>query len=174
MWKKCKIWSCTQAEPLPRVSFSCDKCDKARRPPRCTLSHGPSLVTECELPLQGASVLRCKSIKVQVYQGASVSRCTAQRCNLSNIVRACVLPRSHASDTELVKCHLPVTPAGTWHARRLGAQPGLQKCKKEGSLGICIQCFSSLFFTTAKIIFVTANCMQGGGGRGMGRPKLTR
>ena len=70
MWKKCKIWSCTQAEPLPRVSFSCDKCDKARRPPRCTLSHGPSLVTECELPLQGASVLRCKSIKVQVYQGA--------------------------------------------------------------------------------------------------------
>ena len=117
---------------------------------------------------------RCKCIKVQEYQGASVSRCTAQRCNLSNIVRACVLPRSHASDTELVKCHLPVTPAGTWHARRLGAQPGLQKCKKEGSLGICIQCFSSLFFTTAKIIFVTANCMQGGGGRGMGRPKLTR
>ena len=125
MWKKCKIWSCTQAEPLPRVSFSCDKCDKARRPPRCTLSHGPSLVTECELPLQGASV----------------SRCTAQRRNFQHVVRARVLPGSHASDTELVKCHLPVTPAGTWHARRLGAQPGLQKCKKEGSLGICIQCF---------------------------------
>ena len=125
MWKKCKIWSCTQAEPLPRVSFSCDKCDKARRPPRCTLSHGPSLVTECELPLQGAIV----------------SRCTAQRRNFQHVVRARVLPGSHASDTELVKCHLPVTRAGTWHARRLGAQPGLQKCKKEGSLGICIQCF---------------------------------
>ena len=80
MWKKCKIWSCTQAEPLPRVSFSCHTAGT----PLCKVSHGPRPITHHEkLQYAQNNAVRCEKLaEVQL----SVHRDFLGTCELVSVL----------------------------------------------------------------------------------------